>query len=67
MVGLFKRRGISGYSLFGSPSEQIGQSLDFTNSDKAEKAVSNARSSADEFFISEDDFMSLIPVNGYFH
>jgi len=57
----------SGYSLFGPRSEHLNQNLETTKSERAEEAVRNARLSSGEFLIDEDDFMSLIPVNGYFH
>lgn len=57
----------SGYSLFGPRSEKLNDNLELTRSEKAEEAVNEARLSSNEFFIEEDDFMSLIPVNGYFH
>jgi len=57
----------SGYSLFGPSSVKLNESLELTRAEKAEEAVNEARLSSEKFFIEEDDFMSLIPINGYFH
>lgn len=52
----------SGYSLFG-PRTDIARRSDRYNGDLAEATVT----SAGNFELDEDEFMDLLPINGYFH
>ena len=51
-----------GYSLFGSSHEYLDQSGALTNQIESVKSNSDR-----EFSMSEDEFMDLLPINGYFH
>lgn len=56
----------SGYSLFGPRSNNFALSEN-TQAENTDSAMNRVRSSSGEFVIDEDDFMNLIPINGYFH
>ena len=52
----------SGYSLFG-PRADVARRSDRYDGDLAEAMVT----SAGNFELDEDEFMDLLPINGYFH
>ena len=56
----------SGYSLFGPRSNNFALSEN-TQAENTDSVMNRVRSSSGEFVIDEDDFMNLIPINGYFH
>ena len=58
----------SGYSFFGPRSDKF-ISNESTLTEEVEDTVTSVASysSASDFVIDEDDFMNLVPINGYFH
>jgi len=51
-----------GYSIFGSSFDYLGQSDAFINQIASAKRATHA-----EFEMNEEEFMDLLPINGYFH
>lgn len=51
-----------GYSIFGSSFDYLGQSNSYGNS-----VVPIKHDLGHGFEMSEDEFMDLLPINGYFH
>lgn len=56
----------SGYSFFGPRSDKF-VSNESTLTEEVEDTVTGVASYSSDFVIDEDDFMNLVPINGYFH